>query len=91
MSGAEMNLATLNVKQLQKFKNNFFSQNIAFMQEDCTQFVEFGKIFDRPTRAYFAEYLKKKVGLENKLHLLPTALQVSHQPIAKAIDKIFEN
>jgi uncharacterized protein with von Willebrand factor type A (vWA) domain len=61
------------------------------MQEDCVQFVEFGKIFDRPTRAYFAEYLKKKVGLENKLHLLPTALQVSHQPIAKAIDKIFEN
>lgn len=61
------------------------------MQEDCVQFVEFGKIFDRPTRAYFAEYLKKKVGLENKLHLLPTALQVSHQPIATAIDKIFEN
>ncbi|GAB4132460.1 MAG: hypothetical protein OHK0045_19450 [Raineya sp.] len=61
------------------------------MQEECTQFVEFGKIFDRPTRAYFAEYLKKKVGLENKLHLLPTALQVSHQPIAKAIDTIFEH
>jgi len=61
------------------------------MQEDCIQFVEFGKIFDRPTRAYFAEYLKKKVGLENKLHLLPTSLQISHQPIAKAIDKIFEN
>jgi hypothetical protein len=31
------------------------------MQEDCVQFVEFGKIFDRPTRAYFAEYLKKKL------------------------------
>jgi len=61
------------------------------MQEDCVQFVEFGKIFDRPTRAYFAEYLKKKVGLENKLHLLPTSLQISHQPIARAIDKIFEN
>ncbi len=61
------------------------------MQEDCVQFVEFGKIFDRPTRAYFAEYLKKKVGLANTLHLLPTALQVSHQPIGVAIDKIFEN
>lgn len=61
------------------------------MQEECVQFVEFGKIFDRPTRAYFAEYLKKKVGIENKLHLLPTTLQISHQPIATAIDKIFEN
>lgn len=61
------------------------------MQEDCTQFIEFGKIFDRPTRAYFAEYLKKKVGLENQLDLLPSTLQISHQPIALAIDKIFEN
>jgi uncharacterized protein with von Willebrand factor type A (vWA) domain len=61
------------------------------MQETFVQFIEFGKIFDKPTREYFVEYLKKKVHLENKFDRFSANIQVSHTPLAKAIDAIFEN
>jgi uncharacterized protein with von Willebrand factor type A (vWA) domain len=61
------------------------------MQEEVNRFVEFGKIFDRPTRKYLAEYLKKKLHLANDLEKLSASLQIYNLPIAQALDKILES
>ncbi|MDW8295573.1 MAG: VWA domain-containing protein [Raineya sp.] len=61
------------------------------MQEEISRFIEFGKIFDRPTRSYLVEYLKKKLHLPHQFDRLATALQIYNLPIAKALDKILES
>jgi uncharacterized protein with von Willebrand factor type A (vWA) domain len=69
------------------------------LDEAFSRFIEFGKIFDRPTRRYLVQYLHLKlqgVAPENTAAALSTqelsAAQARYfQYLNKSLDKIFEN
>lgn len=58
---------------------------------DFTQFIEFGNIFDRPTREYLVQYLKNKIQPEKQKLQFLSDNSVDFQYLQTALDKIFEN
>jgi uncharacterized protein with von Willebrand factor type A (vWA) domain len=61
------------------------------LEDDFKQFIEFGNIFDRPTRTYLVQYLHQKFKpTSSKIEsLLQTSSEFEY--LKDALDKIFDN
>ncbi len=61
------------------------------LDSDFSQFIEFGNIFDRPTREYLVKYLKNKIHARQLNPVEVQAQSGEFEYLKDALDKIFEH